>query len=91
MSEKAAYNPWIDLVLAMLSTGGYRLEKTYKHRSMLIENGLTDPRKIRLMDEKQLAIKLVESGYNRGPVLTAIYTERLVSLGKFANAVRHRV
>ncbi len=85
MLKRTVYNPWEYIVIAMLSTGGYRLEKTFNHRELLIKNGLTDPRKIASMNKKNLALKLVASGYDRGPFLTAMFTDRLSSLGELSN------
>lgn len=83
MKEKQeVYNPFRDVVIAMLSTGGYFVEKTFNHIELLGKNGLTDPLRISSMDQKELAIKLVSSGYDRGPILTAMYSERLSSFGE---------
>ncbi len=62
MTKQAVYNPWAHIVLAMLSTGGYRLEKTFKYLEQLRENCLTDPRQILSMDHETVARKLVASG-----------------------------
>ncbi len=85
MKKQAIYNTWADIVLAMLATGGYRLEKVFQHFELLQEYGLTDPRKISCMDPESIARNLVASGYNRGPILTGMYTERLLSLGKLSD------
>ncbi len=85
MQSSDNYNPWIDLVVAMLSTGGYRMEKTFQHLEILNKNGLTDPSQIACIDQRKLALKLVESGYDRGPTLTAMYTERLSSLSALSD------
>ena len=85
MVNKNQYNPWADVVLAMLSTGGYRLEKTFQHFESLRESGLTDPLKISNMDHEAIARKLIASGYNRGAVLTNMYTERLFSFSELSN------
>ena len=87
MVKQAVENPWANVVMAMLSTGGYRLEKTFQHFELLKENGLTDIRNISCMDNEHLARKLVKSGYNRGPVLTEMYTDRLISLGKLSSRI----
>ena len=36
------------------------------------------------MDEDELAVRLVASGYNRGPILTSLFTERLKSMSKLS-------
>lgn len=87
MLNRPDYNPWEDLVLSVLSTGGYRMERTYQHREMLIKNGLTDPCKINSFKRNVIAKKLVQSGYNRGPALTAMYTERLFAIGQLSNNI----
>ena len=80
MQKNKYYDPWADLVIAMLSTAGYSLEKTYRHVDGLKENGLTDPGHLASLSKESITKKLVASGYNRGTALTAIYTDRLFSL-----------
>ena len=84
MPMRKKVNPWEDVVISMLSTGGYRLGRTYKYRDLLIENGLTNIVELSKMDEATIAKKLCDSGYERGPVLTAMYTDRLISLAKLS-------
>jgi endonuclease III-like uncharacterized protein len=74
------YDPWTDLVIAILSTAGYSLEKTYQHVDGLKNNGITDPMHLASLTKESIAKKLVASGYNRGIALTAIYTDRLFSM-----------
>jgi hypothetical protein len=85
MQTSGNYNPWADLVLAMLSTGGYSLERTCRLLGPLKEKGLLDPKILANLDHQDIARRLVEAGYDRGPVLTAMFTERLASLGTLAD------
>jgi endonuclease III-like uncharacterized protein len=87
MVKQTVNNPWASVVMAMLSTGGYSLKKIFQNFELLEENGLTDIRKIACMDEEDLSRKLVKSGYNRGPILTKMYTDRLISLGKLSSNI----
>jgi|GEM_PF-5015264 len=84
MQNNKNYDPWADLVIAMLSTGGYRLEKSFKHIDGLRDCGLMSPLQLSLLNHKSIAQKLVASGYNRGPVLTEIFSDRLFSLRSLA-------
>lgn len=87
MRKNEYYDPWVDLVIAMLSTGGYRLEKTLQHIDGLKDNGLTSPSHIALLDHESIAKKIVASGYNRGPVLTEIFSDRISSLSSLAEKI----
>jgi endonuclease III-like uncharacterized protein len=80
MQKNKNYDPWADLVIAILSTAGYSLEKTYQHIEGLKNGGLTDPKQLASLNKESIAKKLVASGYDRGAALTAIYTNRLFSL-----------
>jgi endonuclease III-like uncharacterized protein len=80
MQKNKNYDPWTDLIIAILSTAGYSLEKTYQHVEGLKKCGLTNPKNIASLSKESIAKKLVASGYNRGAALTAMYTDRLFAL-----------
>lgn len=79
-------NPWADLVIAMLSVNNYPLEKTFALFQPLEENGLFDPVALADLSSAEVARKLGVAGYDRGNTMTAIFTERLVSLGRLASS-----
>lgn len=73
-------SPWPDLVVAMLSVNNYPLEKTFSIYQGLDANGLFDPRNITGWDQKEIARRLRESGYDRGATLNALFADRILSL-----------
>lgn len=77
-------NPWPDLVMAMLSVNNYPLTKVFSLFDALEANGLFDPRNLACWNHEKIARSLTAAGYNRGAVLTAMFTERLSSLGRLA-------
>jgi hypothetical protein len=79
-ADREHANPWADLVIAMLSTGGYSAERTYGLWEALNANGLFDPAHLANWDHEELARRLGASGYNRGDYLTGLYVERLASV-----------
>ena len=81
------YNPWADLVMAMLSVNNYSLEKTFCLFEGLREKRFFDPEFLASCDPAELARRLVSAGYSRGNTMTAIFTDRLVSLGRLTNDV----
>ena len=85
--DKKESNPWADLVIAILSVNNYPLEKTFALFSSLEDNGLFDPTVLADLSSADVARKLGAAGYNRGDTMTAIFTERLTSLGKLAASV----
>ncbi len=77
-------NPWADLVVAMLSVNSFPLERTYQCFDGLEAEGLFLPEKLGEWDEAEVARRLGSAGYDRGPTMTAIFSERLVALGRYA-------
>jgi hypothetical protein len=73
-------DPWPDLVMAMLSVNNYPLAKTFERFEDLSANGVFDPSNYIKWDAPEIARRLVNSGYDRGTVLTGILGERLSSL-----------
>jgi len=67
---------WEDLVIAMLSVGGFPVEKVLKLRDSLERAGLVDPRNLSSWDEARVTRELTAAGYERG-MLTGMYAERL--------------
>lgn len=82
-------SPWADLVIAILSVNNYPLDKTFALFEALKKNGLFDPACLAESSPADIARKLGSAGYNRGDTMTAIFTERLISLGQLA--IRARV
>lgn len=85
-SEKSDHsaNPWPDLVMAMLSVNNYPLTKVSALFDALEANGLFDPRNLACWNREKIARTLAGAGYDRGAVMTALFTDRLSSLGKLA-------
>jgi hypothetical protein len=75
-------NPWADLVIAILSVNNYPLEKTFALFNSLEESGLFDPGSLAAFSSGDIARKLGAAGYDRGDTMTAIFTDRLISLGQ---------
>lgn len=85
MSEGAqTTNPWADLVIAVLSVNNYPLDRTFALFDQLEAQGLFDPKKLASSTASEVARMLGEAGYNRGDTMTAIFTDRLLSLGALA-------
>ena len=84
---KTATDPWADLVLAILSVNNYPLDKTFALFEALSENGLFDPAMLAAIGQTEVAQRLGAAGYNRGGTMTAIFTDRLVSLGRLTSRV----
>jgi len=82
-SEKSDHsaNPWPDLVMAMLSVNNYPLTKVIALFDALEANGLFDPRNLACWNREKIARTLAGAGYDRGAVMTAMFTDRLSSLG----------
>src|SRR5262245_22404361 len=78
---------WEDLVLAMLAVSLYPLERVLMLRDEMRQRGLLDPSKLARYDVGELTMELKRGGYDRGR-LTSMYADRLVSLGKQADATR---
>jgi hypothetical protein len=77
-------NPWADLVIAMLSVNNYPLDRTFALFDKLEAEGLFDPSVLASATASEVACKLGAAGYNRGDTMTAIFTDRLLSLGALA-------
>jgi hypothetical protein len=85
--SKTAADPWADLVIAILSVNNYPLDKTFALFESLKENGLLDPTALAAVGPADVAQRLGSAGYNRGDTMTAIFTDRLVSLGRLTSDV----
>lgn len=70
--------------MAMLSVNNYPLTKVIALFDALQANGLFDPRNLACWNHEKIARSLAETGYDRGAVMTSIFTDRLSSLGKLA-------
>ena len=75
--------PWADLVIALLSVNNYSLEKTLGLFDRLAEAELFDPAKLEIWSLSEISRRLEQAGYDRGPVLTQIFADRLSELGVF--------
>lgn len=86
-------SPWADLVIAVLSVNNYPMTKVLNIFESLNANGLFDPCNFARWDRKKIARTLGSAGYDRGQVMTEIFTERLSSLGGLADelAVNERI
>jgi hypothetical protein len=69
-----------DLVIAMLSVGGYALERVWEIRTNLEREGLLDSGVVEALDEAELVRRLTVSGYDRGPIVTTSMANRLIAL-----------
>lgn len=78
-------NPWADLVIAMLSVNNYSLIKVFNLFESLKANDLFDPCGFACWNREEIARRLVAAGYDRGHAMTAIFTDRLSSLGQLAD------
>ncbi len=67
---------WESLTIAMLSVGGFSVERVLGLRASLTERGLLDPRNLVEWDEARVTRELTAAGYERG-LLTGMYAERL--------------
>ena len=83
--DPGPHNPWADLVLAMLGVNNYPLTKVFELHDALEANGLFDPSNLGRWDRAEVARRLGAAGYRRGAVMTAIFVERLSSLGALAD------
>ncbi|MDB4433322.1 hypothetical protein N9166_01145 [bacterium] len=89
MEAKEAYNPWADLVIAMLAVNNYPLERAFSLLEPLTQAGLTDPETLHSSSEAEIAVKLYEAGYERGPYMTGLFSKRLSALGR--EAAKHAI
>lgn len=71
----------------MLSVNNYPLTKVIALFDSLEANGLFDPRNLACWNHEKIARSLAETGYDRGAVMTSIFTDRLSSLGKLAQEI----
>jgi len=69
----------------MLGVNNYPLTKLFELHDALEANGLFDPRNLAGWDHGEVARRLGAAGYRRGNVMTAIFVERLSSLGALAD------
>src|SRR5438552_1264993 len=72
-----------DLVIALLSVNGYRVEKTRPLQHALEQAGLFDLKAVGNLREDEVADRLRVAGYNRGEFLTRLMAARLVALSQY--------
>jgi len=80
-NEPAIDDPWEDLVISMLSVNQYSLERTYRSREGLREQGLFDPENLMRWDQDQVVDRLKSAGCYRGEFMTNLFALRLCNLG----------
>jgi hypothetical protein len=68
------------LIIALLSVGGYSIERVWEIRSNLESEGLLDSKAVEMLDEAEVVRRLATSGYDRGPVVTVSMARRLMAL-----------
>lgn len=68
------------LVVALLSVGGYPLQRTRDRLEKIREAGLTDPNVVRALSEAAVVTRLAGAGYDRGPEVTTSMARRLIAL-----------
>jgi hypothetical protein len=73
---------WEDLVVAILSVNRYSLERTYSKVDRIRREGLFEPANLFRWAPTEIALRLRTAGYDRGQFMTALFAERLASLGK---------
>lgn len=81
MTQRSVGQAWEEVILAMLAVGQYPLDRVVALRGRLRDGGLLDPRNLASWSVERVAAGLRSAGYDRGR-LTAMYADRLVSLGK---------
>lgn len=69
-----------DAVVALLSVGGYSLQRAWECLEGLRGNGLLDPAVVQSLSEGEVVRRLGASGYDRGAIVTTMMARRLVSL-----------
>jgi endonuclease III-like uncharacterized protein len=78
---------WEDLILAILSTNNYSLEKTYSAIDTLRREKLFDPQNLVRWTSEEIRVRLRRGGYDRGDFMTRLFADRLASLGQFVKSV----
>ena len=78
---------WEDLILAILSTNNYSLEKTYSTIEALRRERLFDPQNLVRWTSEEIGARLRRGGYDRGDFMTRLFADRLSSLGQFLKSV----
>lgn len=68
------------LVVALLSVGGYPLQRTWDRLEKLQKEGLTDPAVMSALDEAETVRRLARAGYDRGPDVTTSMARRLIAV-----------
>lgn len=76
VGKRGDESAWESLAIAMLSVGGFSVEKVLGLRASLAKHGLLDPRNLVEWDEARITRELTAAGYDRG-LLTGMYAERL--------------
>jgi hypothetical protein len=70
----------VSVVIAMLAVGGYSLQRVWDIQASLEKEGLIDPKAVEKLNEAEVVRRLVNSGYDRGPIVTTSMAQRLMAL-----------
>lgn len=74
----AERNPIEDLIVSLLSVGGFPLERTWRLLPNLAREELTNPEVVTQLDAEEIVKRLVRAGYNRGAAVTRMMALRLI-------------
>lgn len=80
-------DPWVDLVVSILSVNQYSLERTYGALEGLRRENLTEPSTLARSDTDEIERRLVAAGCDRGKFMTKLFSVRLASLGVAVEAL----
>ena len=75
---------WESLILAALAVGGFSIDSVLEIEPDLRSAGLLSPVNLARWGPEKVTRELYAAGYRRG-MLTGMYAERLVAIGKFAD------
>lgn len=78
-----------DLVLAVLAVNNFSLEKVFRYRAGLREQGVFEAKDMKDWSHETAFARLLASGYDRGPYYGTILASRLVELARFACSERY--
>ena len=71
------------LVIALLAVNSYPIEKVFSCSPKLEEEGVFAPEKVSSWTEEDAVRRLARAGYNRGPFITTLLADRLLSVSRF--------
>src|SRR5712691_11520550 len=80
----AAFNPFSDLIIAILAINNVTLERAYSLHDALDEQGLFDIEKIALASTEDLSLALAQAGYRRGSFMNPLVAARIKNVASEA-------